>query len=155
MLYRSKPERSLSRVGVGGVHDFRDEEPAICPLPKPTAEALLEASMAVARRVKPLLIRRGDMNEEGTPSDEVGTDALPERLRFGCLSEDGRAVHAEPREGQLGKSSADVAGFSVHAGVSVSGHDREALERLAPYVARPPVAHEQLAAFDDGRIALR
>ena len=44
-------------------------------------------------------------------------------------------------------------GFSLHAGVVVPDHDREALERLCRYGARPAFAHERLAWTADGRIS--
>jgi hypothetical protein len=44
-------------------------------------------------------------------------------------------------------------GFSLHAGVVVPDYDREALERLCRYGARPAFAHERLAWTRDGRIS--
>jgi hypothetical protein len=41
-------------------------------------------------------------------------------------------------------------GFSLHAGVRISGSDRERLERLVRYVARPAIASERLELADDG-----
>jgi hypothetical protein len=45
------------------------------------------------------------------------------------------------------------AGFSLHAGVVVPEHDREALERLCRYGARPAFAHDRLTWTADGRIS--
>ena len=45
------------------------------------------------------------------------------------------------------------AGFSLHAGSPVSGADRERLERLCRYAARPAVATKRLHELPDGRIA--
>lgn len=71
-----------------------------------------------------------------------------------------------PREGQkvftlqtlppdASRSSANVAessGFSLHAGVAAEGGEREKLEHLARYIARPPIATERLALTDGGYI---
>jgi hypothetical protein len=46
-------------------------------------------------------------------------------------------------------------GFSLHAGVVIAEHDRDALERLCRYGARPAFAQERLSWTDDGRIAYR
>jgi hypothetical protein len=46
-------------------------------------------------------------------------------------------------------------GFSLHAGVVIAEHDRDALERLCRYGARPAFAQDRLAWTDDGRIAYR
>jgi hypothetical protein len=56
------------------------------------------------------------------------------------------AVPAGPR-------CAAVSGFSVHANVAVPARDRNRLERLCRYVARPPVATERLSLLPDGRVA--
>jgi putative transposase len=42
---------------------------------------------------------------------------------------------------------------SLHAGVAIADHDREALERLARYGARPAFAHDRLTWTSDGRIS--
>jgi hypothetical protein len=44
---------------------------------------------------------------------------------------------------------------SLHAGVVIADHDRDALERLCRYGARPAFAQERLSWTDDGRIAYR
>jgi len=45
--------------------------------------------------------------------------------------------------------------FSLHAGVVIAEHDRDALERLCRYGARPAFALERLAWTDDGRISYK
>jgi hypothetical protein len=46
-------------------------------------------------------------------------------------------------------------GFSLHAGVVIAEHDRDALERLCRYGARPAFAQERLAWTADGRVAYK
>ena len=46
-------------------------------------------------------------------------------------------------------------GFSLHAGVVIAEHDRDALERLCRYGARPAFALERLAWTEDGRISYK
>jgi hypothetical protein len=43
-------------------------------------------------------------------------------------------------------------GFSLHAGAWVSARDREKLEKLCRYAARPAVAESRLVELSDGRI---
>ena len=50
---------------------------------------------------------------------------------------------------------AAVAGFSLHANVSISSGERERLERLFRYAARPPLATERLEQLPDGRVLYR
>jgi hypothetical protein len=45
--------------------------------------------------------------------------------------------------------------FSLHANVRVAANDRDGLEHLARYLARPPIATDRLTALSDGRVALR
>jgi hypothetical protein len=45
-----------------------------------------------------------------------------------------------------------VRGFNLHAKTTVDGRDRERLERLCQYIARPPIAQERLHILDDGRL---
>jgi len=45
-----------------------------------------------------------------------------------------------------------VSGFSVHANVSIEARDRERLQRLIRYAARPAVATERLTELPDGRL---
>ena len=47
---------------------------------------------------------------------------------------------------------ASVAGINVHANVCVAARDRERLERLCRYCARPAVATERLSLLADGRL---
>jgi len=50
---------------------------------------------------------------------------------------------------------AEVEGFNLHAGVCVVGEDREALERLCRYMARPAVASGRVSVLPDGNVAYR
>lgn len=47
---------------------------------------------------------------------------------------------------------ANVDGFSVHANVGVRASDKKRLEKIARYVARPPIATERLEELPDGRV---
>ena len=47
---------------------------------------------------------------------------------------------------------AEVAGFSLHAAVRIAADDRDRLEHLCRYVARPPFAAERLNLTPDGRV---
>ena len=51
-----------------------------------------------------------------------------------------------------GELCCDLEGFSLHAKVEIAAHDRDGLERLARYLARPPIATERLSLRSDGRV---
>ena len=45
-----------------------------------------------------------------------------------------------------------AAGFSLHAGVATKAHERDQLERLCRYVARPAVSTQRLSLTRNGQI---
>jgi hypothetical protein len=48
---------------------------------------------------------------------------------------------------------AEASGFNVNASVTVRSGDREGLERLCRYCARPSFSLERLSILADGRVA--
>jgi Putative transposase/Transposase zinc-binding domain len=46
----------------------------------------------------------------------------------------------------------NIAGFSLHAGVSAKANERDKLERLCRYIARPPVSTKRLSLTASGNI---
>jgi hypothetical protein len=47
---------------------------------------------------------------------------------------------------------AESSGFSLHAGIAAKASQRDKLEHLARYVARPPVATERLSLTEGGQV---
>ena len=67
-------------------------------------------------------------------------------------------VRTEPRARRapvLGCETGEVRGFNIHAGVLIHKGDREGLERLCRYGARPPFSLERISLLPDGRVAYR
>jgi hypothetical protein len=50
---------------------------------------------------------------------------------------------------------AEVGGVNIHAAVAVDGRDRQRLERLCRYIARPPLSLDRLEEHPDGRVRIR
>jgi hypothetical protein len=46
----------------------------------------------------------------------------------------------------------DNSGFSLHAGVATKAHEREKLEKICRYIARPAVVEERLSTNDKGEV---
>ena len=46
-------------------------------------------------------------------------------------------------------------GFSLHAGVATKAHERDRLEKICRYIARPAVAEERLSTDDYGNVIYR
>ena len=51
-----------------------------------------------------------------------------------------------------GPCQAHLEGFDLHAAITVAADDRVALERLARYVLRPPVAQDRLTLTPEGQV---
>ena len=69
-------------------------------------------------------------------------------LRLGRTGEDANAA-------VIGRRCTDVAGFNVHANTCALANERERLEILVRYLARPPIANDRLSELPDGRLALK
>ena len=48
-----------------------------------------------------------------------------------------------------------LSGFSLHAGTRCQAHERDSLERLCRYIARPAVSNERLSVNDRGQVVYR
>ena len=129
---------------------------------KPTTEDVQLIVFKIARRVHRLLDRRG-LLEEGLCPDEQehpfhrasvsGRTVLGERpnqpvARLQQLDMFGNQPTKLPRRCALFR------GFNLHAGVRVGRHQRDRLERLCRYIARPPLALDRLKQRKDGKILL-
>jgi hypothetical protein len=146
--------------------------PRFHPLPPPTDEEIARITAAIARRVEKLLVRKGLLGEEGPSDPDPLESNEPLLSKLYSASVQGR-VATGPRAGQrllrlgdrievedgeaiTGRRCASVQGFSLHADVCVpAARDRQRLERLVRYVARPPIATDRLSELPDGRILYR
>ena len=134
----------------------------------PTVDELQVLAHRISQRVAKLLERRGllerdDENSylaletaEEEPMQQLFGHSITYRIAMGPNR--GRKVFTlqslPPREEPKAGSSrvANVAGFSLHAGVMAEANQRDKLERLCRYIARPAVSEERLSLLDDGRI---
>jgi hypothetical protein len=126
---------------------------------------------SLAERIPALLQRRG-LGPEADPeeSDSLRRDqpwlaglyaaSIQGRVAFGPnagqrVTRTGDQIDPESLEALASPRCASVAGFSLHANVSVPARDRDRLERLIRYCARPPLAIERLEPLPDGRLLYR
>jgi len=129
----------------------------------PCREELADVAGRVATRMTKWLRRRKLLDER--PLEERSNEA-PEVspleacmqlslfggtfLRLGNVAND---VEDEHRPSAKSPWAAEVRGFNVHAGAVVKSGDRDGLERLCRYGARPPFSLERLSLLADGRVA--
>jgi hypothetical protein len=124
-----------------------------------------EVVARVARRVEHLVARRG-LGPEPPDLDPLadeqpllaGLAAASVRGLAGSgrqLTRRGDRVDAEHLSDPTGPRCAAAGGFTLHANVAVPARDRKRLERLARYMARPPLATDRLEEMPDGRLLYR
>ncbi|MBI3858101.1 MAG: transposase [Planctomycetes bacterium] len=138
--------------------------------PAPSKEALEELVGRVAERINRRLVRKGLLiegsREEGgaiaaEPSDPSLLDVVQGASIQGLvgLASRWKRVEAEGRVKGLPWVSAgekpftaEEDGYTIHAGVELSGKDRGKLEKVCRYILRPAFAEERLRERGDGRI---
>ncbi len=136
----------------------------------PTDADVARLCCAIRDRVVRLLHRRGlldgsaESDEEPTLLSLIAAASVQGRSAFGpeiACGVDRVGVSAETVPGPAVYRSAplcaEVDGFSLHAGVCVAPgeHNRERLEHLCRYVARPALATERLCLSRRGNVLLR
>ena len=118
---------------------------------RPPARRLQELVEWVRLRVERLLVARGF--DEDTQCDEE--DGL---LPLQVASVEGRGVRRRRGNASSGLAEKDGVAwsgwFDLHAGSSIEGEDRERIERLARYIARPPFSVKHLSRRADGHVVL-
>ncbi len=136
----------------------------------PTGDELTQLTHTIAHRVarylerQCLLVRDGQntyltaegMNADNeTPMNQLLGSSITYRIATG--PQQGRKVFTlqtlpncvgEQLTSMVGK----VAGFSLHAGVAARAHERDKLERLCRYIARPAVSTQRLSMTRNGQV---
>jgi len=115
------------------------------PLGAPSEQELEKILRKVVARLSKRLRPRAEQAEL-EPRDSLGL-AQAEALPFPGANQ---GAPAPPK-----RHTKYLEGFSLHAGVHLHANDREGLERLLRYGARPPLSLERLTELADGRLAYR
>jgi hypothetical protein len=149
-----------------GVYSFpASKKPVFHPTPGPQDEDVAGVTAAVFRRVERKLNGREEPRAqrrfaEGAPlllalaqasaSGVVGTGP-----RKGCRIIRIRGAPADLDVFVMGKLCAQIEGYNLQAATRIAANDRDGLERMGRYLARPPIAADRLSMLDDGRLELR
>ena len=137
----------------------------------PTGAELTQLAHTIAYRVARHLERQGLLVRDAQNSylTADGLDIDPDSpmnhllgssvtYRIAVGPQQGRKVftlQTLPDLGQdkpFGSAVSEASGFSLHAGVATRAHEREKLERLCRYIARPAVSTERLSLTRNGRL---
>ena len=138
---------------------------AFRPAPPPERPELERVLRRVARRLDKLLDEYG-LEASLLADDQPLLAGLAEASIRGRIATGRRAgrgvlrlgdrIDPEDMEDGAGRATCVAGGgFSLHAGVVVPPGNRERLEHLCRYVARPPVATGRLSRLPDGRLLYR
>jgi hypothetical protein len=148
-----------------------DGHPQFQALPAPKDREIEQLAAALAERISKFLLRRG-LGPDADPdeADTVSRDqpwlarlyaaSVAGRVAFGPnaglrVTRVGDQIDPESMQALSSPRCATVAGFSLHANTAVPASDRQRLERLAQYCARPPISVERLEPLPDGRLLYR
>ena len=157
----------LHMLFLDGAYTFDDEAPRFHRVAAPTQAELQRLLHAIATRVTRALVKQGLLTrDDDSPALDLEPDDGFEQLL-------GAAVHYRiatgPHAGRKAltlrtvdsspppdhPSIAQLSGFSLHAGTVCEARDRDALERLCRYIARPAVSNERLSVNDRGQVVYR
>ena len=162
----------LHMLAIDGVYAADDDgKPQFQALLAPDDQEIARLTASLAERIPKLLQRRG-LGPDSDPEecDPLSRDqpwlaglyaaSVSGKTAFGPnagrrVTRMGDQIDPESMDALASKRCANVSGFSLHANVSVPAGDRQRLERLARYCARPPIAMERLEPLADGRLLYR
>ncbi len=153
-----------------GVYVYRDNRPPRFKRVKaPAKDELEDLVQLISRRVGRCLERQGLLEQDAEsawldcdPAED--TDAMPQILgssvsyRIAVGPQQGgkafmiRTIRPLDRPDPGLERVAKANGFSLHAGVSCEGRQKNKRERLCRYIARPPVAVPRLSLSSTGKV---
>ncbi len=153
-----------------GVYTYRNNRPPRFQRVKaPDKRELENLVQLISQRVGRCLERQGLLEQDAEsawleldPAED--TDAMPQILgssvsyriavgpQQGCKAFMIRTIRPLDRPDPGLERVAKANGFSLHAGVSCEGHQRDKRERLCRYIARPPVAAPRLSLSSTGKV---
>ncbi len=162
----------LHMLAIDGVYAADDDgDPQFQALLAPENQEIAQVTATLAERIPKLLQRRGlGPNSDPEESDPLLRDqpwlaglyaaSVFGKTAFGPnagrrVTRIGDQIDPESMDALASARCANVSGFSLHANVSVPAGDRQRLERLVRYCARPPIAMERLEPLADGRLLYR
>lgn len=160
----------MHMLWVDGLYDVSQGEPKFIELPPPTDDEIRELVGIIATRITRALKRKGyrvdelcdeEISDEEDTFGEVQSASVQSLIALGeRRGKKVRRLGVEESgsfEGAIieGPRCASVNGFSLHANISCLAEEREKLEHMARYIARPPVAIDRLSVRPDGLITYR
>jgi len=136
--------------------------------PPPTVEQLHGLLHDISQRVARFLEQRGILGRdednsyltldgmEEDPLQDIHSHSVTYRVAIGpqkgrkvfCL----QTIPPQPEPSPDNARVAKLAGFSLHAGVAARAHQRDKVDRLCRYIARPAVSEQRLSLTPTGNV---
>ena len=148
-----------------GVYALRHGKPLFHALPAPSLSELTALLNRIVRRITRQLTRAGLLVEQADQPyldlqiddaiDQFGAASLAYRVILGANAGSRLLTLRNPLSSTPASTKPFTAardGFSLNAAVACQAHQRDKLERLCRYVARPPLALERLSVTDEGKL---
>jgi putative transposase/transposase-like zinc-binding protein len=150
---------------IDGVYVQAEDAPVFVPAPELTDEDVHQIVETTAKRVIRLLERRGILGGDDldplvdespvlagmTAASVQGLVATGERAGMRV-----RRVLSDPTEAiRTGDLCYASSGFSLHAATRIDAENKDGLERLCRYVARPPLAAGSLTRISDDLLSFK
>jgi hypothetical protein len=151
----------------GGYYNTKDG-PKFWWIERPTDEEIKELVKTIAHRVIRHLKKQGHFADDKESVEEFESDEVLPELQAASVR---NKVALGDRRGQwirrigslgindvpelTGPLCANIAGFSLHAAVYCHPNDRQKLEQLCRYIARPAIAEERLRLLPNKDVLLK
>ena len=157
----------LHMLFIDGAYTFEEERLRLHGGSAPTRPELQRLLRTIATRFTRALERQGmSIRDDEIPSLDLEPDDGFEQLpgaavhyRIATVPPTGRkALTLRTVASNLPADNpciAQLSGFSLHAGTRCQAHERDSLERLCRYIARPAVSNERLSVNDRGQVVNR
>jgi len=140
-------------------------KPTFHPTPAPSDDDVAQIAASVFRRVEGKLAGRDEDAKqrrfvESAPLllslvEASASGVIATGPRRGCRIVRVRGVVDDVDAFVMGRLCAQVEGYNLQAATRIAANDRDGLERMARYLARPPIASDRLTQLEDGRLELR
>src|SRR5439155_22246224 len=98
---------------------------------------------------------RGERASPGSAGRASASGVVATGPRRGCRIVRIRGVPADVDVFLMGRLCAQIDGYNLQAATRLAASDRDGLERMARYLARPPIATDRLSLLEDGRLELQ
>jgi hypothetical protein len=149
---------------IDGAYEIEGESAEFHLAAPPTREEIAAVLAKIIRRLARHLERRGIIIKDEELQIDLDDDDSFAKLQAGAVSyrfalgpnkgKKALTLRTVPEQDHRSENGlvANEAGFSLHAGVAIAGGEREKLEKICRYVARPPIALERLRFNDRGEV---